>query len=210
MDGVELCKKLKADKRTNHIPVILLTALTAEQDLLRGLETGANDYITKPFNFEVLNAKIKNLLVLNNTLKATYTKQIKVIAPEVKAESEDEKLMERIMLYLEENLTNSELSVEELSRHIGMSRTSLYTKLLELSGQTPIEFIRSVKLEKAAALLQASDMTIAQIAYTVGFSTPNYFAKSFKTKYNMSPSEYVQKLKRESKNAGKDTANDTL
>jgi len=197
MDGIELTQKIKSDKRTSHIPVILLTALTAEEDQLKGLGTGANDYITKPFNFEVLNAKIKNLLVLNSTLKSTYTKQIKVLTPAVEIESGDEKLLQKIMLYLEENLTNPQLSVEELSRHVGMSRSSLYSKLLELTGQTPVEYIRSVKLEKAAVLLEKSDMNVAQIAYSVGFSTPNYFAKSFKTKYNMLPSEYMAKMRKE-------------
>ena len=196
MNGIELSRKLKSDKRTNHIPVILLTALTGEQEQLKGLETGANDYITKPFNFEVLNAKIKNLLILNSTLKSTYTKQLKVLSPEVKIESADEKLLQEIMLYLEENLTNPQLSVEELSRHVGMSRSSLYSKLLELTGQTPVEFIRSVKLDKAAVLLEKSDMNVAQIAYSVGFSTPNYFAKSFKAKFNMLPSEYIQKVRK--------------
>ncbi len=197
MDGIELSRKIKSDKRTSHIPVILLTALTGEEDQLKGLGTGANDYITKPFNFEVLHAKIKNLLFLNNTLKNTYTKQIKVLTPEVKIESEDEKLLNKVMLYLEENLTNPQLSVEELSKHVGMSRSSLYSKLLELTGQTPVEYIRSVKLEKAAVLLEKSDMNIAQIAYSVGFSTPNYFAKSFKAKYNMLPSEYMNQMRKE-------------
>lgn len=204
MNGSELTKKIKSDKRTNHIPVILLTALTGEEDQLKGLGTGANDYITKPFNFEVLNAKIKNLLQLNATLKNTYTKQIKVLAPEVEVESENEKLMTTIMHYLEENLTNIQLSVEELSRHVGMSRSSLYNKLLELSGQTPVEFIRSVKLEKAAVLLEKSDMNVAQIAYSVGFSTPNYFAKAFKAKFAMLPSEYINKMRKGSKKENDD------
>ena len=205
MDGLAFSKKIKSDKRTSHIPLILLTALTGEADQMKGLETGANDYITKPFNFELLNAKIKNLLVLNSTLKNTYTKQIKVLTPEVKVESEDEKLLATIMLYLEENLTNSQLSVEELSRHVGMSRSSLYSRLLELTGQTPVEYIRSVKLDKAAVLLQKSDLNIAQVAYSVGFSTPNYFAKSFKAKFNLLPSEYVNKMRgeREKNNAEK-------
>ncbi len=202
MDGIELCKKLKSDKRTSHIPVILLTALTAEQDQLKGLEIGANDYITKPFNFDVLNIKVKNLMTLNTSLKNTYTKQIKVLAPEIKIESSDEKLMDSVMRYIEENLTDSQLSVEELSKNVNMSRSSLYNKLLELTGQTPVEFIRSVKLEKAAVLLEKSDQTIAQVAYSVGFSTPNYFTKSFKAKYNMLPSEYVQKKKEENKQNG--------
>ncbi|MEO6548072.1 MAG: two-component regulator propeller domain-containing protein [Ferruginibacter sp.] len=191
MDGIDLCKKIKSDKRTNHIPVILLTALTGENDQLRGLEIGANDYITKPFNVEVLNAKVRNLLTLNNSFKSTYSRQIKVLATEVAIESGDEKLLSDIMIYLEENLTDTQLSVEGLSRHIGMSRSSLYKKLLELTGQTPVEFIRSVKLDKAATLLEKSDMNIAQIAYSVGFATPNYFAKSFKLKFGMLPSDYI-------------------
>lgn len=197
MDGIELCKKVKGDKRTSHIPVILLTALTAEEDEVKGLQTGANDYVTKPFNFEVLNIKIKNLLQLNNQLKNTYTKQIKVIAPEATFESADEKLLQTISVYLEENLTNLQLSVEELSRHVGMSRSSLYSKLLELTGQTPVEYIRCVKLQKAAVMLEKSDMNVAQIAYSAGFSTPNYFAKSFKAKYGLLPSEYKAKMRNE-------------
>jgi DNA-binding response OmpR family regulator len=196
MDGIELTKKIKSDKRTSHGPIILLTALTGEEDQLKGLGTGANDYITKPFNFEVLNAKINNLLVLNSTLKNVYSKQIKVLTPEVNIESDDEKLLTTITAYLEENLTNPNLSVEELSRQVGMSRSSLYNKVLEVTGLTPVEFIRSYKLDKAAVLLEKTDMNIAQVAYSVGFSTPNYFAKSFKTKFNMLPSEYVNKMRK--------------
>jgi signal transduction histidine kinase/ligand-binding sensor domain-containing protein/DNA-binding response OmpR family regulator len=200
MDGIDLCRKIKADKRTNHIPVILLTALTGEEQQLKGLETGANDYILKPFNVEMLNAKIRNLLTLNNTVKNTYSKQIKVLTPELQIESEDERLMNEVMKYLDENLTDTQLSVEALSRHVGMSRSSLYSKLLELTGQSPVEYIRSVKLDRAAVLLEKSDMNIAQIAYTVGFATPNYFAKSFKAKFNMLPSEYINIKRNGNKN----------
>ena len=103
------------------------------------------------------------------------------------------------MLYLEENLSNPQLSVKELSKHAGMSRSSLYAKLLQLTGQKPVEYIRSVKLDKAAVLLQKTDMNVAQIAYSVGFSTPNYFAKSFKAKFNMLPSEYIAKMRNEAR-----------
>lgn len=191
MDGISLLQKLKADKRTNHIPVILLTALTNEEQQIAGLETGANDYITKPFNSDVLYARIRNLLQLNHTLKNTYSRQIRVLSPEPEAESSGEKLMNKIVNYLEENLTSSQLSVESLSKEVGMSRSSLYSRLLELTGQTPVEYIRSYRLEKAAALMTKSDMTIAEIAYLVGFSAPNYFAKSFKSKFNMLPSEFI-------------------
>lgn len=195
MDGIQLTRKIKSDKRTRHIPVILLTALTGEKDQLMGLGTGANDYITKPFNFQILNAKINNLLTLNNTLKSTYKRQIKVLTPESDIKSDDEKLLNEIMIYLHENLTNFNLSVEELSRHVGMSRSTLYSKILELTGETPVEFIRSVKLDKAAELLRKSKKNVAQIAYSVGFSTPNYFAKAFKARFNMLPSEYINKVK---------------
>ncbi|HEX6428580.1 MAG TPA: hybrid sensor histidine kinase/response regulator transcription factor, partial [Niastella sp.] len=195
MDGITLVKKLKADKRTSHIPVILLTAVTEEEQQLKGLETGANDYITKPFNFEVLNAKIKSLLELKSTMKSAYTKQIKVVSPEITLESADEKLLQEIVSYLEKNITNPQLSVEGLSKQVGMSRSTLYTRLLQLTGQTPVEYIRSFRLDKAAALLEKSNMTIAEIAYQVGFTTPNYFARSFKSKFNMLPSEWKRRLK---------------
>jgi signal transduction histidine kinase/ligand-binding sensor domain-containing protein/DNA-binding response OmpR family regulator len=195
MNGIELCCKVKSDKRTNHIPIILLTALTGEEEQIRGLATGANDYLTKPFNFEILNAKIKNLLALNKTLKDTYTKQIKVQTPEVVIESHSDRLLNKVALYIEENLNNPKLSVEDLSRHVGMSRGSLYHKILELTGQSPVEYIRSVKLDKATVLLEKSDLNVSQIAYMVGFATPNYFAKSFKAKFNMQPSEFMH-LKR--------------
>jgi signal transduction histidine kinase/ligand-binding sensor domain-containing protein/DNA-binding response OmpR family regulator len=197
MDGIELCRKIKSDKRTNHIPVILLTALTAEEYELKGLKTGANDYITKPFNLEVLNAKIRNLLDLNTSLKNTYSKQVSVNAPQVEIESDNEKLLKNIRNYIDENLTNPQLSVEELSKHIGMSRSSLYSKLLEVTGQTPVEYIRTIKLEKAAILLEKSDMNITQVGYSVGFTTPTYFGKSFKAKFGMLPSEYVTKMRKD-------------
>ena len=173
--------------------MILLTALTAEEQQIAGLATGANDYITKPFNVEVLHAKIRNLLRLNNTLKNTYTRQIKVLTPEVIMESADEKLLNKIVSYLEKNLNNAQLSVESLSREVGMSRSTLYSKVLDLTGQTPVEYIRSYRLDKAAGLMEKSDMSIAEIAYEVGFSTPNYFARSFKTKFNMLPSRIHNK-----------------
>jgi AraC-like DNA-binding protein len=118
-----------------------------------------------------------------------------VVTPEPSIESEDEKLMTRIVSYLEENLTSSQLSVERLSREVGMSRSSLYSRLLEITGETPVEYIRGFKLEKAVVLLEKSDLTIAEIAYQSGFSTPNYFARAFKAKFNILPSEYATRKK---------------
>ena len=141
---------------------------------------------------------------MNDTLKNAYSKQIKILAPEVKIESDDEKLLNTIMAYLEENLTNSQLSVEDLSRHVGMSRSSLYNRILEMTGKTPVEFIRGVKLQKAAVLLEKSDMNVAQIAYSTGFSTPHYFTKSFKAKFDMLPSEFMMKMRKKNGNGNGD------
>ncbi|WP_379100968.1 hybrid sensor histidine kinase/response regulator transcription factor [Pedobacter alpinus] len=197
--GIELCQKIKSDKRTSHIPVLLLTALAGEEDQLLGLEKGANEYMSKPFNFEILNVKIRNLLTLNESFKTAYSKRIKVDAQEVEIESDNEKLLNKVNQYVEDNLTSAQLSVEDLSKHIGMSRGTLYTKILELTGETPVEFIRSIKLDKAANLLEKSEMNISQIGYSVGFATPNYFARAFKAKFNMLPSEYIN-TKRNEKN----------
>jgi len=190
MDGIQLSKKIKGDKRTGHIPIILLTAFTGEEEQLKGLETGANDYLTKPFNFEILNIKIRNLLLLNTSFKNTYTKQLKVLPADVEIESSSEKLLNKAITCLEKNINNPEFSVVDLSNQLGMSRGALYAKLFELTGKPPVEFIRSFRLDRAAFLLQKSDMTVSQIAYEVGFATPHYFSRSFKNKFNVLPSEY--------------------
>ncbi|KAA6432710.1 response regulator [Dyadobacter flavalbus] len=193
MDGIQLSRKIKSDKRTAHIPIILLTASTGEEHELRGLSSGASDYLTKPFNFDILNAKINNLLLLNSLLKNTYSKQIAISRPEPQIVSGNEKLLKNILDYIDEHLANSaQLSVEKLSKQLGMSRGTLYSRLLEITGQTPIEFIKTIKLEKAALLLEKSDLNVSQISYAAGFATPNYFTKSFKAKFNMLPSEYIQ------------------
>jgi signal transduction histidine kinase/ligand-binding sensor domain-containing protein/CheY-like chemotaxis protein len=191
INGIELSKKIKSDKRTCHIPVILLTAMAKEEEQLKGLRSGANDYLTKPFNFQILYTKICNLLIMSNSLKETYSKHIQFQVGQIETESADVKLMNKIMECIENGLNDPELSVEKLSKYVGMSRGSLYYKLLELSGYTPVEYIRLIKLEKAAALLETSDYNVAQIAYMTGFGTPSYFSRTFKGKYGLLPSEYL-------------------
>lgn len=191
MDGIALVKKLKSDNRTKHIPVILLTVLSEEIDQLKGLETGANDYLTKPFSFQLLNIKISNLLQLNHSFKDTYSKQINIEIPEVEFMSEDEKYILKVSQYIEDHISNPDLSVIELSKKMNTSRGTLYSKILSLTGETPVEFVRSVKLKKAAMLLEKSEMKISQVGYEVGFSNPNYFTRAFKAKYKISPSEYI-------------------
>jgi DNA-binding response OmpR family regulator/two-component sensor histidine kinase len=189
--GVELSKKIKSDKRTAHIPIILLTASGGEAEQILGLQSGATDYLTKPFNFAVLYVKISNLLTLNRNFKETYSKHIKIDSPVFELESESHKLMTKIRLYLEENISNTQLSVDSLSEIAGMSRVSLYKRMLAATGMTPVEYIRTFRLERATLLMEKSDLNIAQIAYQVGFSTPAYFSKAFKDKYGMVPSNYI-------------------
>jgi DNA-binding response OmpR family regulator/nitrogen-specific signal transduction histidine kinase len=197
MDGISLSKKIKTDKRTNHIPIILLTALTSQANLLEGLETGASDYLTKPFDFEVLNLKIRNLLKLNKSLKDTYSKQLVVTRNDIEIVSSSEKFLKSVVSYVEENMNNVRFSVDELSHHFNMSRGTLYYKILELTGLPPVEFMRTIKLDKAAVMLEKSDLSVSQIAYATGFATPHYFTKSFKSKFNVLPKDYRKKVKGE-------------
>ena len=179
-----------------HIPVILLTALTGEEDQVRGLAFGATDYMTKPFNFEILLSKIKNLLTLQDTFKRTYKKQLDLQIEDVEVASGDEKFLRNVFDYIEKNMSNDRLSVEELSREMAMSRVSLYKKLLTLTGKSPLEFIRSVKMKRAAQLLASGEMTIAMVSYEVGFNSPNYFTRTFKEEFKLLPSEYIAEIRK--------------
>jgi DNA-binding response OmpR family regulator len=199
MNGIELCKKIKADARTAFIPVILLTALTTEEDQLAGASSGADDYILKPFNFEILLSKINNSLRMQHTLKTTFQKQIEVKAEDIHIVSEDERFIKRAFEKIELNITNVNFSVEELSKLLNLSRVSLYKKLLTLTGKTPVDCIRTVRLKRAVQLLQKSQLSIANVAYEVGFNNPTYFSKVFKEEYGQLPSEYVSEYRKNKK-----------
>jgi signal transduction histidine kinase/ligand-binding sensor domain-containing protein/DNA-binding response OmpR family regulator len=191
MSGIELCKKIREDSRTAHIPVILLTALNEDEDQLAGLANGANDYITKPFNFEILLSKINGLLLMQQTLKKTYQKQKEIQVQDIEIVSEDEKFLKATFDCIEKNITNYNFSVEELSRQMALSRVSLYKRMLALTGKTPVDCIRTVRLKRAVQLLEKSQLSIANIAYEVGFNNPTYFSKVFKDEYGTVPSDYV-------------------
>ena len=191
MNGVDLCKKIRDDYRTSHIPIILLTALTEEADQLAGLINGANDYITKPFNFEILVSKINGLLSMQQTMKKTYQKQNEIRVEDMVIVSKDEKFLQDVFCCIEKNLTNYNFSVEELSSQMALSRVSLYKRLLTLTGKSPVDCIRTMRLKKAVQLLEKSQLNIASIAYEVGFNNPTYFSKVFKDEYGTVPSEYI-------------------
>jgi DNA-binding response OmpR family regulator/two-component sensor histidine kinase len=198
MDGIELCKKIKSTQIISHTPVILLTARTNEEQKMQGFEIGADDYITKPFNFEILQSRIKNLIHQREIFHKDFRKQIEVKATDIKITSMDEKLIQNAIKFVEDKISDADFSVEDLSRELGMSRVHLYKKLLSLTGKAPLEFIRTIRLQRAAQLLEKSQLTISEVAYKVGFNSPKYFAKYFKDEYGMLPSAFLQSKKKES------------
>jgi signal transduction histidine kinase/ligand-binding sensor domain-containing protein/DNA-binding response OmpR family regulator len=191
IDGIDFCKKIRSDKRTEHIPFILITAFTGDEKQLAGLETGANDYLSKPFNFEILRFKVHNLLKNQQVVKETYRRQIEAKPGDLEIETPDTKFMKKLLTVIEENISNAGFSVELLSSKMNMSRATLYNKVFNLSGKTPVEFIRSVRLKRAVQLLLTKQFTIAETAYEVGFNDAKYFSKVFKEEFLMTPSEYL-------------------
>ncbi len=192
MNGEELCEKLKTDQKTNHIPIIMLTAKADQKSKIKGLKIGADAYISKPFDIEELNVRIENLISIREKLKQQYQKNIVVNPSEIKIENQDEKFLIKLSSFIEEHISDSELSVESIVDEIHMSRTQLHRKLKALTGLSTTEFIRSIRLKRAAQLMQKKADTVTQIGYNVGFSDHSYFAKCFKKQYGVSPSEYYQ------------------
>ncbi len=195
MDGVELAKKVKTETLTAHIPVILLTAMGSEEKQLEGLKVGVNDYITKPFTFEILASRIRNLLSQQELLQKRFQKQIEVNPAEVTITPVDEKFLKQALEVVEKNMDDPEFSVEHFSNEMYMNRVTLYRKILSITGKTPIEFVRTIRLKRAAQLLEKSGMSIAEIAYQVGFNNPKNFARLFKEEFKVLPSMYVANKK---------------
>ncbi len=195
MDGVELAKKIKTETVTAHIPVILLTAMGSEEKQLAGFKAGVSDYITKPFTFEILASRIRNLLAQQELLHKRFHKQIEVNPGEVTITPVDEKFLKQALEVVEKNMDVPEFSVEDFSRDMFMNRVTLYRKILSLTGNTPIEFIRSIRLKRAAQLLTKSGLSVAEVAYEVGFNSPKNFTKFFKEEFKMLPSQYASNKK---------------
>jgi len=196
MNGNELCQKVKSDKNTANIPFILLTARLAEEHRIEGLSEGADDYITKPFNMDILALRMNKLMQWHNSIKGMPEEGMRRIEPtpsDIIITSMDEKLVQNATRFVEENISRNDLSVEEMSRALGMSRVHLYKKLVAITGKTPIEFIRVIRLKRAAQLLRESQQNVSEIAYQVGFNNPKYFSKYFKDEYGVLPSVYQER-----------------
>lgn len=190
MDGVELCKTIKTDIRYSHIPVILLTAKANEEHQLEGLGVGADDYIIKPFNMEVLKLRIHNLIEMGHKRHEFFNEQIKIEPSRITITPLDQQMVEKAIQIVEENIGKPEFSVEELATSLNISRSYFYKKMVKITGKKPIEFIRTIRMKRACQLLAESQMQIAEIAYMLGYNSPKVFSKHFKEEFGVSPSEF--------------------
>ncbi|WP_340111378.1 two-component regulator propeller domain-containing protein [Maribellus mangrovi] len=190
-DGYELTKHLKNDERTSHIPILLLTAMHSKEHELKGLSVGADDYITKPFDLSVLQAKVENMLSMHELLKEKYTATMKLEPSNVVIASPDERFLQKVISVVEENIADSELDIEKFATLIGVSRMQLYRKLNALTNMTVKEFIRHIRLKRATQLLEQQKLNISEIAYAVGFKDLSHFRKCFKREYGMSATEFL-------------------
>jgi signal transduction histidine kinase/ligand-binding sensor domain-containing protein/DNA-binding response OmpR family regulator len=193
MDGIELCRLIKSDRKTSSVPVILLTGSSREELQRQSLETGADDCITKPFNFELLEARISNLISTRRMLRETIRSSSRLEPSDPEIISLDDQFLQKTLNFVEKNISKTDYTVEELSRDMGLSRTLLYKKILTLTGKPPLEFIRSMRLKRAAQLLEKSKLNVSEVAFQVGFNDPKYFRKHFKNEYGMLPSAYAEK-----------------
>jgi signal transduction histidine kinase/ligand-binding sensor domain-containing protein/DNA-binding response OmpR family regulator len=193
MDGMEFCRRIKTDLQTSHIPVILLTAKVSQESKIEGLETGADDYITKPFNSKELSVRIKNLLEQRKNLREKFSKEIKIDTSTIAATSVDNEFLQKALSVAEKNLSNTEFNSEDFAKEMFMSRSQLHRKLVSVTETGPGEFIRTFRLKKAAELILGKRLSITQIAFEVGFSSPSHFTKAFSQQFNCLPTEFIEK-----------------
>jgi len=193
MNGIEFCKAIKTNIHFSHLPFILLTAKGNSEAEIEGIETGADAYILKPFKWKHIAAVVKNLIESRERLKLKFSEQPHSEVSVLTTNSRDKEFMERIVSIIESRIIDPQLSVEELSKEMAMSRSGLHKKLKSLSGYVPNELIKLVRLKHAARLLQVNEYTMAEIAYMAGFSSPSYFSKCFLQQFKVTPKEYADK-----------------
>jgi DNA-binding response OmpR family regulator len=189
MDGFTLAQKLKKDERTSHIPIILLTAKAGQSHKIEGLETGADDYLTKPFDHQELLARLRNLVNQRKLLRQKFAGEIILKPSEVSVKSAEENFLHKVMQAIETNMSEEDFGVEELAKEVTMSRSQLHRKLMALTGQSPSEVLRNTRLLRAKELLQKKAATPSEVAFRVGFNSHTYFSKCFKDEFGISPSE---------------------
>jgi DNA-binding response OmpR family regulator len=190
VDGLELCRLLKNDVKTSHIPIVLLTAKASEENILQGLKTGADDYITKPFSTKLLIARIKNLIDIRRQLQNNINYEMTLQPVKTSVSKIDRKFLRDLQAVIKKNISDPEFNVEALCKKLGMGNTTLYRKIQALCGQTPTEFIRSCRLKRALQLLKNGYGSVTEVAFEVGFSSRAYFTKCFREKFHQLPSDF--------------------
>ncbi len=191
-DGMELTNILKTDVRTSHIPILLLTAKTGTSNELKGLLSKADDYITKPFNAEILKQKVKNFIEMRKDLQKRYSQHLYLKPKDISVTNVDEQLLEDIQKIIDTRITEPDFTVTPFAEELGLSRMQLHRKLKALTGLSASEFIRSQRLKSSTKLIETSDLSISEIAYSVGFNSPSYFIKCFKEAYGITPTEFLK------------------
>lgn len=194
MDGMECCRKLKTEMQTSHIPVIMLTAYTMDEQKIKGYECGADSYLTKPFNGKILKARLQNLIENHLRLQNFFTDQTGMTSKPQLNEA-DKGFVDKLRKEIEERLSNPDTNVENLGAALGFSRVQLYRKTKALTGYAPNELLRIARLKKAASLLAATEKSIAEVTYEVGFSSPSYFTRCFKEFFGESPTDYLKRIR---------------
>jgi DNA-binding response OmpR family regulator len=192
INGIELCRKLKTDERTSHIPIVLLTVKDTDENILEGIENGADDYISKPFNISILKARVKNLYQSRLLLRNKFIHEPEATVKDLSLSIPDERFINKAYEIVERNLINTDFDVQLFASELSISRSQLYRKIEAVSGQSVNEFIRIVRLKKAAYLLLNSNYSISEIVEKVGFNSFAYFTKSFKDYFKVTPSQYKQ------------------
>ena len=190
IDGFTVCKKLR--EKSSTIGIIMLTARTQEMDKGSGLMFGADDYITKPFNMEVLKLRINKIIEMNVKRQEIFNQEIKIEPSRITITPLDRQLVEKAIQIVEDNISETEFSVEELASSLNISRSYFYKKMIKITGKKPIEFIRTIRMKRAQQLLTESQMQVSEIAYTLGYNSPKVFSKHFKDEFNISPSEFIR------------------
>jgi signal transduction histidine kinase/ligand-binding sensor domain-containing protein/DNA-binding response OmpR family regulator len=193
MDGLQLCVKLKTDIKTSHIPVTLLTARTSMIYQIEGLETGADDYITKPFDERTLKARIRNLIASRKKFRELFSQEFIIKPKDITITTPDERFLDQVIRIIEENISDPEYNVEKLSRDVGMSHSMMYKKIVALTDLNIVEFIKRIKLQRAAQILTQSKISISDVSYEVGFTDPKYFSKCFQKQFMVTPTEFIAK-----------------
>jgi len=196
MDGIEMCKRIKTDIKTSHIPVLILTAKSGLENEKEGLETGADEFVLKPFNIEVLKLRVDNIL----RTKRRWIQKFKTL-PNATAWKElsnklDQEFLKKTIEIIRKNMDNTDFSVQQLSEDAGISRSVMFKKIKSITGQSSSEFIRTIRIKKAEELMRTSNYLITEIIFMVGFSDPKYFRTCFKKQYDMTPSEYLKSIKK--------------